>query len=248
MVLCGVPKIEHQYATLHHMAAAPAIRLAVDAIVFGYREGRLFLLLIQRRFGATKGMWALPGGFVLSTEGLTTAVHRELKEETGITVKWMEQLFTFGDDVHRDPRGRVVSVAYFALVDPSALKPHADTDASAADWFPLDELPKLAFDHSTIVRTALDRLRAKLTYQPIGFELLDRDFAFSDLETLYTTILERPLDRRNFRKKFMALGLLKATGKSRQLGSGRPAQLFRFDRKSYETLQQKGIFLDLNAG
>lgn len=227
------------------MPSAPEIRIAVDAIVFGYRNGRLYVLLIKRRFGSTKGSWALPGGFVLKEESLTDAVHRELKEETGIAVNWLEQLYTFGDDVHRDPRGRVISVAYFALVDPSNLDPKADTDAAEAQWFPLDEVPALAFDHDLIVRTALERLRSKLSYQPVGFELLDKEFAFSDLEALYVTILERPFDRRNFRKKFMALEILKATGKSRQFGSGRPAQLFRFDRRKYEQLQRKGIFLDL---
>jgi 8-oxo-dGTP diphosphatase len=227
------------------MAAIPEIRLAVDAIVFGYKSGELLVLLIKRRFGSTKGSWALPGGFVLKHEGLTTAVHRELKEETGITVSWMEQLYTFGDDVHRDPRSRVISVAYFALVCPSTLEPQANTDASDAQWFPLEHMPTLAFDHSVIVSTALSRLRAKLSYQPVGFELLDKEFPFSDLETLYSTILERPLDRRNFRKKFMTLGLLKSTGRIRRLGGGRPAQLFRFDRRKYEQLQRKGILLDL---
>lgn len=227
------------------MPATPEIRLAVDAIVFGYRSGQLYVLLIKRRFGSTKGSWALPGGFVMKQEGLAAAVHRELKEETGITVNWLEQLYTFGDDVHRDPRGRVISVAYFALVDPSTLEPTADTDAAEAQWFTLQDVPTLAFDHDLIVRTALERLRAKLSYQPVGFELLDKEFAFSDLEALYVTILERPFDRRNFRKKFMALAILKATGKSRQLGSGRPAQLFRFDRRKYEQLQRKGIFPDL---
>ena len=157
----------------------------------------------------------------------------------------MELLYTFGDDVYRDPRGRVISVAHFALVDPSALHPKADTDATDARWFQNDELPALAFDHAIIVRMAFERLRAKLSYQPIGFELLDTTFTFSDLETLYATLLDHPLDRRNFRKKFMALGLLKVTGKTRQQGSGRPAQLFRFDRKKYEQLRKKGILLDL---
>lgn len=229
------------------MTTSPVLRLAVDAIVFGYKDGQLFVLLIKRRFGSTKGTWALPGGFVLKDESLTGAVHRELKEETGIVVNWMEQLYTFGDDVHRDPRGRVVSVAYFALVDPSTLELRADTDAEAAQWFPIEKTPSLAFDHSKIVRTALERLRAKLTYQPIGFELLDKEFVFSELETLYATILERPLDRRNFRKKFLALGLLKALGKARKGGSGRPAELFRFDRRKYEILQRKGLLLDLGS-
>ncbi len=221
------------------------IRLAVDAIVFGYADGQLFVLLIQRRFGSTKGTWALPGGFVRKEEALIDAVQRELKEEAGINVSWMEQLYTFGDDVHRDPRGRVVSVAYFALVDPSAFDPVADTDAQDARWFPMEELPKLAFDHATIVRMAQERLRAKLSYQPVGFELLDREFVFSDLEALYATLIDRPLDRRNFRKKFMASGLLQATGHALQKGSGRPAQLFRFDRRKYERLRKKGFLLDL---
>lgn len=229
------------------MSTLPLIRLAVDAIVFGYSNGELSILLVKRKFGEQKGQWALPGGFVKAEEGLSDAVRRELAEETGITVKFLEQLYTFGDDVQRDPRYRVVSVAYFALVDPDGMIPKASTDAADARWCPALKLPRLAFDHRAIIDVALTRLRAKLTYQPVGFELLTAEFPFSDLETLYATILGRDIDRRNFRKKVMALGIVKPTGAQRTMGRGRPAELFRFDRKRYEQLRKKGLYLDLDV-
>ncbi len=227
--------------------ARPTIRLAVDAIVFGYSNGDLSILLVKRKFGEQKGQWALPGGFVIEDEGLSDAVRRELLEETGITVNYLEQLYTFGDDVDRDPRYRVVSVAYVALVDPDGMVPMASTDAEDARWFSTRALPRVAFDHRVIIDAGLSRLRGKLTYQPVGFELLTPVFPFSDLETLYATILGRDIDRRNFRKKVMALGILKPTGAVRSQGRGRPAELFRFDRKRYEQLRKKGLYLDLDV-
>ncbi|MEL6720418.1 MAG: NUDIX hydrolase, partial [Bacteroidota bacterium] len=131
------------------------IKIAVDAIVFGYEKAQLYVLLIKQRFGAYKNTWSLPGGFVLNGEGLTKAVERELKEEAGIEVDYLEQLYTFGDKVERDPRGQVISVAYFALVNPENLVLQADTDAKDAQWFPFDDLPILAYDHSIIIQKAI---------------------------------------------------------------------------------------------
>ncbi|MEM9847287.1 MAG: NUDIX domain-containing protein, partial [Bacteroidota bacterium] len=184
------------------------IKIAVDAIVFGYEKAQLYVLLIKQRFGEFKHTWSLPGGFVLNGEGLTEAVTRELKEEAGIEVNYLEQLYTFGDNVSRDPRGQVISVAYFALVNPENLVLRADTDAEAAQWFPFDALPNLAYDHQAIIQKAIDRLQAKLHYQPIGFDLLQKQFPFSHLEQLYQTILGRKIERRNFRKKMLKLGLV----------------------------------------
>lgn len=178
------------------------IRVAVDAIVFGYQNNGLYVLLIQQKFGTQESYWALPGGLVKNNESLQDAVKRELKEETNISVNYFEQLFTFGDNVFRDPRNRVISVAYFALVDSSKLKVKADTDAENAQWFKINEIPALAFDHNIILVKAIDRLKAKLTYEPIGFDLLPKEFLFSELENLYCTILEKEIDRRNFRKKY----------------------------------------------
>ncbi len=220
------------------------ISLAVDAIVFAYRNEKLKVLLIQPKYGPFIDRWALPGGFVLDNESLQDAVHRELQEETGIKVNYLEQLYTFGD-VERDPRKRVVSVAYFALVNPRNLVLKADTDAAKADWFDILELPELAYDHGDILRVAIERLKAKLQYQPIGFDLLPKAFPFSDLEKLYGTILDQKIDRRNFRKKMLSFGILTETDKIRKEGSGRPAKLYRFNTKKYKSLEAKGFHFEI---
>lgn len=221
------------------------INIAVDAIVIAYREQELFVLLIKQRFGIYKDTWSLPGGFILDGESLSTAVKRELKEEAGISVNYLEQLYTFGDDVERDPRGQVISVAYFALVNPSKFQLKANTDAKDAQWFPLNKLPELAFDHRKIIKIAKTRLVSKLQYQPIGFDLLNKEFAFSDLENLYKSILGKNIDRRNFRKKIMSFDLLEETNKIQQIGSGRPAKMFRFKKSKYKQLEKEGFNFEI---
>lgn len=219
----------------------------MDAIVFGYQKPQLYILLIQQRFGVFKDTWSLPGGFVLNEEGLTEAVQRELKEEAGVQVKYLEQLYTFGDQVDRDPRMRVISVAYFALVNPEGMQLQADTDAKDAQWFPINDLPTLAYDHQKIIDKAFARLQAKVQYQPIGFDLLPAEFPFSDLEQLYQTIVRQKIERRNFRKKILKLGLVEETDKIKKIGSGRPAKIYRFNEEKYKQLEQQGIHLDLNS-
>lgn len=221
------------------------IKVAVDAVVFGYSQSVLYVLLIQQKFGTTDPYWALPGGLVRDDEPLRDAVERELREETNISVNYLEQLYTFGDDIHRDPRNRVVSVAYFALIDPSSVTVKADSDAENARWFPINEVPQLAFDHNAIIKAAFSRLRAKLEYQPVGFNLLPAEFLFSDLEALYVAISGREIDRRNFRKKIMGFGFLEETGKSIQRGSGRPAMLFRFNKAKYSVLEKEGFHFEI---
>lgn len=225
------------------MAISQNIKVAVDSVVFGYRQEELQLLLIRRKAEPFRNSWALPGGFVRDEESLEAAVERELKEEAGIRINYLEQLYTFGKP-DRDPRFRTLSVAYYGLVNPSRFTLMADTDASDAQWFPVHKLPRLAFDHKQIIRTALQRLQAKLSYEPVGFELLDAKFLFSDLEKLYATLLGKELDRRNFRKKIMALGVLEQLDEQRQDGPGRPASLYRFDKARYFDLKKKGIVLD----
>ncbi|HYF01862.1 MAG TPA: NUDIX domain-containing protein [Patescibacteria group bacterium] len=221
------------------------IKLAVDAIVFGYAENKLNVLLIKQKFGVLKNQWALVGGFVQDDETLYDAVNRELREEAGISVNYLEQLYTFGDDVHRDPRFRVVSVAYFALVDSTKFSLKADTDAEDAQWFPIDELPPLAFDHEKIIATAHQRLKSKLQYQPIGFDLLHKEFLFSELETLYCIILGKEIDRRNFRKKILSFGLIEETEKFANKKNGRPAKLFRFNKSKYNRLLKEGFHFEI---
>lgn len=221
------------------------IKVAVDAVVFGYESKKnLSVLLIKRGIEPFKNTWALPGGLVLEDESLETAVERELLEETGVKIDYLEQLYSFGKP-KRDPRNRVVSISYFGLVKPNHFKIEAATDAAEAKWFPINEIPKLAFDHQTILDLAKERLKSKLHYQPIGFDLLNKSFPFSDLEYLYTSILEKNIDRRNFRKKLMSFGIIEETGEISQSGSGRPAKLFRFNTKKYKALAKDGFHFEI---
>ena len=227
-----------------HGYAFPRPALAVDCVVFGLDGGSLKLLLIQRGIKPFKGEWALPGGFVRTDESLDDAARRELREEAGLHNVFLEQLYTFGEP-DRDPRERVVSVAYYALVKLSDHEARAATDAAAARWFAVAEIPALAFDHAMIAQTALARLQAKLRYQPVGFELLPRKFTLSELQLLYEAIIGTTLDKRNFRKKVLDLGLLVPLDETRMMGRHRPAQLFRFDSKKYESLRKRGFNFEL---
>lgn len=221
------------------------IKIAVDAIVFGYQNNTLFVLLIQQKFGSQNSYWALPGGLVKEDESLIEAVKRELKEETNVSVSYLEQLYTFGDDITRDSRNRVISVAYMALVDPSKLRLKADTDADAVSWVPITKVPNLAFDHNEMIAKGLERLRSKLSYQPIGFDLLPSEFLFSELENLYTTILEKEIDRRNFRKKMLSFRVLEETETILPQKAGRPAKLFRFNTSKYNQLIKSGFHFEI---
>lgn len=222
------------------------LKLAVDAIVFGYsKNDGVSVLLIKRKYEPFKNSWALPGGFVLEEESLETAVQRELLEETGIEVNYLEQLYTFGEP-DRDPRQRIVSVAYFALVKSASYQQlKASTDAEDAQWFNIAKLPSLAFDHKKILQLAIERVRSKMRYQPIGFELLDKKFPFADLEKLYATFLNRAIDRRNFTKKILSLGLLEDTGELATVGVGRPSKIYQFNKKRYLQLLKDGMHFEI---
>lgn len=229
----------------------PRPALTVDAVVFGVDLGVLKVLLIRRGIEPFSGMWAIPGGFVRMNESTEQAVARELKEETGLKNIFLEQLYTFSDP-KRDPRERVVSVSYFALVSPAELKVVAGSDAAEVGWFPVHtdrydaaalEVP-LAFDHVQILQVALARLRAKVRYQPVGFELLPRDFTLGELQVLYEAILGRPLDKRNFRRKVLAQGILQEQGKAKHQAY-RPPMLYRFDSSAYVRLRKSGFNFEL---
>jgi 8-oxo-dGTP diphosphatase len=222
----------------------PRPALAVDAVVFGLDDGDLKVLLIRRDLEPFQGKWALPGGFVRVEESLEEAVRRELLEETSISRVFLEQLYTFGT-VDRDPRERVVTVAYYALVNLSDHHLKAATDARDAAWFAVSEARGLAFDHDRILATALERLKGKVRYQPIGFELLPPEFTLSQLQRLYETILETPLDKRNFRKKILGMDFLVALDEVQKDVAHRAARLYRFDRKKYQRLQKRGFNFEI---
>lgn len=218
----------------------PRAALTVDCVVFGFDEGELKVLLIERGLPPFKGRWALPGGFVRVDETLDEAARRELAEEAGLNEVFLEQLYTFGT-VDRDPRERVVSVAYYALVKLSEHQAKAATDAANAEWFPVSKVPKLAFDHADILAMGLARLKGKVRYQPIGFELLPPKFTLSQLQHIYEAVLETELDKRNFRKKVLSFGLLVPLKEQQKAGRQRPAQLFCFDSEKYERLRKRGF-------
>ena len=216
------------------------IQVTVDVVIFALRDGELQVLVIQRGLPPFEGQWALPGGFVRDGESLEAAARRELEEETAVTDVYLEQLYTFGDP-DRDPRGRVVTVAYYALLTGETTPLVAGTDAGAARWVPARKHPPLAFDHERILDYALKRLVNKLEYTTVGFQLLPRKFTLGQLQRVYEAVLGRTLDKRNFRRKMGLLGVLKPLEEWVQDGPSRPAQLYRFSAKRFERLRDKGI-------
>lgn len=204
----------------------PHPAVTTDIVIFTIRDGRLKLLLIRRGGEPFKGKWALPGGFVGIDESLEDGARRELQEETGVSGVWLEQLYSFGAP-DRDPRERVITVAYYALIPSDRLEIRAATDAEAVDWFAMEELPELAFDHPKIVAMAHERLAAKLDYSTIAFQFMPARFTLSELQRVYEIILGQEIDKRNFRKWVLALEQIEETGERRREGAHRPAMLYR---------------------
>jgi 8-oxo-dGTP diphosphatase len=199
--------------------------VTVDIVVFTIRDRKLHLLLIRRLATPFENHYALPGGFVLEDESVDAAAARELREETGVEKVYLEQLYTFGDP-QRDPRGRVITIAYYALAPHSQML-HSGTDAADAAWFPVSELPPLAFDHRQIVEYAHQRIRNKLDYTNVGFELLPEKFTLTELQLVHEAILGEKLDKRNFRRKIIQKGIVKPTKEWQHTGR-KPPQLYRF--------------------
>jgi 8-oxo-dGTP diphosphatase len=235
---------ETQEISMPHTYEYPRPALTVDCVVFGLGDEGLKVLLIRRDLEPFAGSWALPGGFVEMEETLEEAAGRELEEEAGLTGVLLEQLYTFGD-VKRDPRDRVVSVAYYALVNIRDHRIRAATDARSAGWFPLADLPPLAFDHDKILDTARERLKGRLRYHPLSFELLSARFTLLQLQQLYEAILERPLDEQDFRRKVLATDLLVETGEIQQDAAGRSARLYRFDQRACRRLAERGFLFEI---
>jgi 8-oxo-dGTP diphosphatase len=215
------------------------MQLTVDIVIFTIEQGALKVLLVKRGIEPFAGQYAIPGGFVLENESLDQAAMRELREETGVAEVYLEQLYSFGDP-RRDPRGRVVTVAYYALISADHSQLRAGSDAAAAAWFAVDAVPDLAFDHAKILAYAVGRLRNKLEYTTVGFQLLPEKFSLSELQEVYEAILGKKLDKRNFRRKLALLKILKPTSEYRRDGR-KPARLYRFVAAKFEKLKDKGI-------
>ncbi|MFV2016827.1 MAG: NUDIX domain-containing protein [Candidatus Heimdallarchaeota archaeon] len=221
------------------------MKLTVDAVVFGYQEKDLKVLLIKRRYDPFKNKWALPGGFVQENESLEDAVHRELNEETGIDTTYLEQLYTYSEP-HRDPRGRIISTAYYCLVNPKSFTVVENSnEATEVSWFSVDTLDNLGFDHLHIIEDAVNRLRGKIRYQPIGFELLPTVFPFKEVQAIYETILGVKFNRGNFRTKFLKLGVVKETNQIESGVSHRPAKMFTFDKDAYWKKSNEGYYFEI---
>jgi 8-oxo-dGTP diphosphatase len=215
------------------------LRITVDIVIFSVREHSLQVLLVKRGVPPYEGRHAIPGGFIREDESPEEAALRELYEETGVRNVFLEQLYTFGDP-KRDPRGRVVTVAYYALIASDKLSVAAGADAADASWFRVSGLPPLAFDHRTILDYALERLRNKLEYTTVGFQLLPERFTLGELQEVYQAILGRKLDKRNFRRKIAVLQIVKPLREWRRTGR-KPARLFRFAAARFEKLKDRGI-------
>ncbi len=215
--------------------------VTVDIILFTIIENQLNVLLVKRKNDPYKDMWAIPGGFVNYDESLDDAARRELSEETNLNEIYLEQLYTFGNP-DRDPRTRVITVAYLSLAPFDALQEaRAGTDAEEVKWFPVDKIEKLAFDHNKILEYALERVRTKSEYSTLPFKLLSDTFTLTELQNVYEIILGRSLDKRNFRKKILSLDILEETGEYRREGKMRPAMIYKLRGKSIFLLKEKGI-------
>lgn len=211
--------------------------ITVDVVVFTVRQGKLKVLLIKRKYSPFKDKWALPGGFIRGGEELLHASARELEEETGVRGVYLEQLYTFGAP-RRDPRGRVITVAYFALVSPDKMQLRASYDAKEAKLFEVNKLPHLAFDHRKILTYAIIRLRNKIQYTNVAWSLLPQKFTLSEIQKFYETIWGKRLDKRNFRKKILSLGLLNVLPSVRKGLRQRPAKLYAFKTRKFVELRR----------
>ena len=219
----------------------PHPAVATDCVIFGFNGERLQVLLIERGIEPYQGKWAFPGGFLKMDETAEEGALRELREETGLKDAYIQQFYTFSEP-HRDPRERVITIAYYALVKIQEVK--GGDDAASARWFPLDEIPPLAFDHDYILRMATKRLREEIHFQPVGFELLPEKFTLKELQSLYEAILGINFDRRNFAKKMLHLEILVELDETVWPTPKREAKLYKFNADKYEELKQKGFRLE----
>lgn len=219
----------------------PHPSVTTDCVIFGFDGAKLMVLLVQRGVEPYKDRWALPGGFLKMDESAEEGALRELQEETGLECAYIRQFHTFTAP-ERDPRERVITIAYYALVRMQEVK--GGDDASDACWFELDEIPSLAFDHDQILRRAEQALRQQIHFEPVGFELLSQEFTIKELQNLYESILGIQFDRRNFYNKMKRLEMLEQLDETVNPSQKKEAFLFRFNKAKYEELKQKGYRLE----
>lgn len=224
--------------------AYPRPAVTVDCVIFGFDKNQLKVLLTKRAIEPFLGKWAFPGGFIQEEETAADCALRKLQEEAGLKDIFLEQLYTFSD-LARDPRGRVISIAYYALVKPESYILEAGVDIEAVRWFGIDENKDLAFDHKQILNTAIERLKGKIRYQPIGFELLPAQFTLPDLHNLYETVLQRSIDRGNFRKKILSMDLLIDHSDQQKDRRARAAKIYSFDKAKYQALTESGFYFEV---
>lgn len=219
----------------------PHPAVTTDCVIFGFDGQQLKVLLVKRGIEPYKGHWAFPGGFLKMDETADEGALRELKEETGLETAYIEQLGAFSD-VKRDPRERVITIAFYALVNITEVK--GGDDAADARWFRIDDMPLLAFDHDHILRVAQKRLKEQIHFNPIGFELLPEVFTMPQLQALYEAILEVKFDRRNFSRKLLTLGLLDMADPDQERNGTRTPVLYRFNAEKYQEMKQRGFRLE----
>lgn len=219
----------------------PHPSVTTDCVIFGFDGSKLHVLLVERGIEPYKGKWAFPGGFLKMDESAEEGALRELKEETELDGGYIRQFYTFSAP-DRDPRERVITIAFYALVRMQDVK--GGDDAADARWFPLDAVPQLAFDHDHILRVAEKTLRQQIHFEPIGFELLPEKFTILELQNLYEAILGIRFDRRNFYNKMKRLEMLEPTGETINPSQKKEANLFRFNKSKYEELKQIGFRLE----
>lgn len=223
----------------HYKYPHPSV--TTDCVIFGFDGTKLNVLLVERGVEPYKGRWAFPGGFLRMDESAEEGARRELREETGLETAYIKQFHTFSDP-GRDPRERVITIAYYALVRQRQVQ--GGDDAARAAWFALDEVPALAFDHDLILRTALNALRHQIHFEPVGFELLPEKFTIKELQHLYEAILDVKFDRRNFYKKMLHYELITQVPEVSREGAHRETFLFKFNKEKYDELKQKGFKLE----
>lgn len=218
--------------------------ISVDCVIFGYEKSTLEVLLVKRAIRPYAGRWALPGGFIKKGERTEDAAKRVLEQMTGVADTYMEEIGIF-DEIDRYPLWRVFTVGHVALISPEHYALHAGTDTREVKWFPLKEVPDLPFDHNKILAVALEKIRKRVRYQPIGFEILPEKFTLPQLQKLYEVVLDEKIDKRNFRKKILSMHLIRKLNEKDKNGVRRPANLYMFDEKKYEKLKQKGFVFEL---